>query len=492
MIVRVLLVTTDPGLRKRIRPLLNQVDILVSAPRKSGEFWRFLSTETFDLLLVNDVALPKPEAESIGAVRNLPERPDVVVFREKEDSQDGTALLAAGCLAVIPTGLPDAMIGEALATLIERRREEGLRYLNAADQQTKHSLRDIVSRSLAMQAIVEIARRVAGTDTTLLLLGETGVGKEWLARAIHEEGSRSSGPFIAINCGAIPETLLESELFGHEEGAFTGANRAHRGHFELAHRGTLFLDEIADMPLHLQAKLLRVLQERKIKRVGGEHEIETDVRVMAATNRDLELEMQSRQFRPDLYYRIGVVTITLPPLRDRREDIAELVRDQLAYFQRRIGRHLTGLEPEAMEMLIGYDWPGNVRELINVIERAVLLCQSNKIRLADLPAVISNQAGHSLPLQTALNPLETDTIPQRLLQMPLKQARALALSSNGQVLVAEGIHLYSISPEEFEVGSQLRLEHRVGRGGLAADPATGRTLWVSSAAFFVEGELAAR
>ncbi|MFH1843919.1 MAG: sigma-54 dependent transcriptional regulator [bacterium] len=423
MIVRVLLVMADSSLKKRVRAMLDQADILVSTPRKSGEFWRYLATETFDLLLVDEVTLPKPAGESIGAVRNLPERPDVVVFREDEDSHEGAALLAAGVLAVMQTGLPDAMIGEALVTLVERCREEGLRRLQAADEQNGPALRDIFSKGPIMQSIIEISRRVAITDTTILLLGETGVGKEWLARAIHTEGPRSSGPFIALNCSAIPEMLLESELFGHEEGAFTGAHRAHRGHFELAHHGTIFLDEIAEMPLHLQAKLLRVLQERRIKRVGGEHEIETDVRVMAATNRDLELEMEAKRFRPDLYYRIGVVTITLPPLRDRREDIAEFVRDQLARFQLKIGRHLTGLEPEAMEALIEYDWPGNVRELINVIERAVLLCRSNKIHLGDLPEVVANRGVRPFASPMGGAPPAAKTIPPRLLEIPLKQAR---------------------------------------------------------------------
>jgi transcriptional regulator with GAF, ATPase, and Fis domain len=226
-----------------------------------------------------------------------------------------------------------------------------------------------------------------------------------------------------VNCGAIPEPLLESELFGHVEGAFTGANRAHRGHFELAHGGTLFLDEIAEMPLHLQAKLLRVLQELKIKRVGGEHEIETDVRLMAATNRDLEEEMQARRFRPDLFYRIGVVTITLPPLRDRHEDIPDLVRSQLTHFQTKLNRRLNGITAEALDALVSYDWPGNVRELINVLERAVLLCDTDRLRVNDLPQVM---VGSTVTSDlSSLSPIrdEPNAVSSELLDMPLKTAR---------------------------------------------------------------------
>jgi len=224
---------------------------------------------------------------------------------------------------------------------------------------------------------------VVKSDSALLVLGETGVGKERLARSIHSESARSAGPFVTVNCGALPENLLESELFGHEEGAFTGAVRARRGYFELAHRGTIFLDEIGEMPLHLQVKLLRVLEDKRIQRVGSEKPIEVDVRIMAATNRDLKNEMEAHRFRADLYYRLAVLTLTVPPLRERREDIAELARGFLDRIRRQLGRPVTGFHPDAMEALLRHDWPGNVRELINVIERAVLLAPENEIRVSD-------------------------------------------------------------------------------------------------------------
>ncbi|MDX1382452.1 MAG: sigma-54 dependent transcriptional regulator [Thermoanaerobaculia bacterium] len=245
----------------------------------------------------------------------------------------------------------------------------------------------MTAHSPAMRELLQIAGKLVATDTTLLILGETGVGKEWLARAIHADGPRASGPFVAVNCAALPETLLESELFGHERGAFTGAARSHRGHFEIAHSGTLFLDEIGDLPPHLQVKLLRALQEKSIQRVGSERPITVDVRVMAATNQDLEEALAAGRFRRDLYYRLGVMTLTVPPLRERREDIEPLVRTYFERFRTQLARHdVAGLSAAALAALEAHSWPGNVRELINVVERAVLLCEGDRIEPEDLPA----------------------------------------------------------------------------------------------------------
>ena len=243
-----------------------------------------------------------------------------------------------------------------------------------------------------MQRFLALARRVVASDSALLILGETGVGKERVARAIHAESPRAAGPFLAVNCGALAESLLESELFGHEEGAFTGATRAHRGYFEIAHRGTIFLDEIGEMPRHVQVKLLRVLEDRHVLRVGGERPVKVDVRVMAATNRDLEADLASKRFRSDLYYRLAVVTLTLPSLRERREDIRPLVRHYVEYFRALLGRPVTGVSDQAMAALSAYDWPGNVRELINVMERAVLLAHGATLSEADLPPGIVSRA----------------------------------------------------------------------------------------------------
>jgi transcriptional regulator with GAF, ATPase, and Fis domain len=244
--------------------------------------------------------------------------------------------------------------------------------------------------------VVETARRIAHADSPVLLLGETGVGKERLARMIHADSSRAPGAFIAVNCAAIPGELFESELFGHEKGAFTGASRSRRGQFELAHGGTLFLDEVGEVPVHLQAKLLRALQERKVKPVGSNHAVEIDVRVISATNRDLAEEMTEGRFRRDLYYRLSVVELTIPPLRERAEDIRVMTDAFVRALAAQLGRQVEGFDPPALHALEHYDWPGNVRELVNVIERAVLLCDAPRIGLGDLPEAVTRCASEEL------------------------------------------------------------------------------------------------
>jgi Nif-specific regulatory protein len=256
----------------------------------------------------------------------------------------------------------------------------------------------IIGRSAALDGAIRLCERVAQTNTSVLLLGETGTGKELTARWIHARSPRANKPFIAINCAALPETLLESELFGHEAGAFTGASDQKLGRFELADGGTLFLDEIGDISLSTQVKLLRVLQEREFVRVGGTKTIACDVRIIAATNRDLKAGMETGAFREDLFYRLNVFPIRLPPLRERREDIPLL----LEYFMTETARELTKsrptLDPEAARLLCAYDWPGNIREMRNVLERAVLLCDAGVVGPEQLPREIVAAGGELQPV----------------------------------------------------------------------------------------------
>ena len=239
--------------------------------------------------------------------------------------------------------------------------------------------------SAKMHPIRDLVAKVAVTNTTVLLRGESGVGKEIVAKAIHKASPRASKQFLKVNCAALPSELLESELFGHEKGAFTGAYRQKPGKFEAADQGTLLLDEIGEMPLRLQAKLLHVLQDGEFSRVGGEKIIDTDVRLICATNRDLEASMRSHQFREDLYYRINVLQITIPPLRDRKEDIPSLLDHFVARNNARFGTKIRGFEPEAKRLLLEYSWPGNVRELENTVERAMVLAERDTIFVEDLP-----------------------------------------------------------------------------------------------------------
>jgi PAS domain S-box-containing protein len=245
---------------------------------------------------------------------------------------------------------------------------------------------DIIGESLAIRQVKEQSLRVAGGNSTILITGESGTGKEIFARAIHQASARVEGPFISINCGAIPETLLESELFGYEGGAFTGARKEGKaGKFELANEGTIFLDEIGEMPLHLQVKLLHVLQSREVERVGGNNRIPVDVRIIAASNRDLEKMMHEGNFRKDLYFRLSVIPLHIPPLKDRREDIPALVQCCLDKYGPMLNKRFSTVEPEAMDCLLQYNWPGNVRELENAVEYAVNMASGDRIALISLP-----------------------------------------------------------------------------------------------------------
>ncbi len=249
----------------------------------------------------------------------------------------------------------------------------------------------LIGTSKPMLEIYDIVKTVAPTPTTILITGETGTGKELIARAIHENSARKEGPFIKINCAAIPENLMESELFGHEKGAFTGAVHKKLGRFEQAHKGTLFLDEIGDLPKDMQAKLLRTIQDREFERVGGVQTIKVDVRLVAATNRDLLQDVRNKRFREDLYYRINVLPILLPSLRERKNDIPLLVEHFIDKFNRKLGRHVRRLEPEVERFFREYDWPGNIREMENLLERLILLANDDTIHYEELPADILNQ-----------------------------------------------------------------------------------------------------
>ena len=248
--------------------------------------------------------------------------------------------------------------------------------------------RQIIGQSPAMRQVLDLAAAIAPSEATVLITGESGTGKEVMARLIHTNSARRNGPYVAVNCAALTETLLESELFGHEKGAFTGAEKRREGRFMTAHKGTIFLDEIGEIPLSMQVKLLRVIQEREIQRVGGDQPLKVDVRILAATNKDLAHEVAEGRFRQDLYYRLNVVALTLPPLRDRREDIPLLAMHFLKLFAQRNGKTVKGFTPTAMDRLLKHSWPGNVRELENAVERAVVLLVGDYVSERELPPTL--------------------------------------------------------------------------------------------------------
>lgn len=289
----------------------------------------------------------------------------------------------------------------------------------------------VSGQSGVFRDILKMTRRVSATDATVLVLGESGTGKELIARAIHDHSKRKTGPFVAVNCSAIPADLIESELFGYEKGAFTGANSRKPGKFELADGGTLFLDEIGDLNADLQSKFLRVLQSRLLDVLGGKSPVPIDVRVIAATNRNLKLMTESQKFREDLYYRLNVISIHLPPLRNRRADIPALVHHFLAKIGTRNGLGPCQITDEALESLLGYKWPGNIRELENVIERGLILCEDNLIRQKDLPAEILEES----PLQPVSETMDFDNLVSEYKQELV--AKALARSGGNKSQAAQ-------------------------------------------------------
>jgi len=314
--------------------------------------------------------------------------PGVVVLGD-EDGAEEVELVAAGASAVLDIRSKRRELAEQLVELAEAEASGGLHGPEAGGSVAEPKFADFQSRSPLMRDFLDVVKRVASSDTTLLVAGETGVGKERLARAIHAESDRAQGPFVAVNCGALPENLLESELFGHEKGAFTGATAARAGHFEAAGRGTLFLDEVGEMPQHLQVKLLTVLQRHEVQPLGATRPKPVDVRIIAATNRDLAADVEEGRFREDLFFRLNVVSLVIPPLRDRIEDLPWLLGRFLRHFADVHDRaEVVGVDQDAMKALYRYSWPGNVRELVNVIERAVLLSNGKRIALENLPPAI--------------------------------------------------------------------------------------------------------
>jgi DNA-binding NtrC family response regulator len=449
MLIRCLVVTGSEAIDRRLRRLLEQEAVLVD---RATELWSGLAHDSYDILVVALTALPGPADQIIATLRKLPDRPGIIVVHDGEDAVTRAKVLSAGGLAVLNLELSDAMLRSTLSSLLGRHSESLVTRLGTEGEQG-YRLDDFSAASSSMQRLLDLARRVARADSSLLILGETGVGKEWLARSIHAEGTRVGGPFVAVNCAAVPESLLESELFGHEKGAFTGSVRTRRGHFELAHGGTIFLDEVADLPVHLQAKLLRVLEERRIQRLGAERPIAIDVRIMAATNRDLAAALAAQQFREDVYFRLSVVTLVVPPLRERHEDIAPLAHAYLERFAQQLGRPGLVMRQEVLEALQGYGWPGNVRELINVVERAVLLCRGSEITLADLPTPLVEPVAADRGATTAVGGALVAGLPEDWLDRPLKDVRRAAVE------IVENAYLRQL------------LERTDGRVGAAAERA---------------------
>ncbi|HSB68796.1 MAG TPA: sigma-54 dependent transcriptional regulator [Candidatus Methylomirabilis sp.] len=384
----ILIVDDDSGVRESFETILAKDYDLVFATQ-GPEALRILSTRDVNLILL-DIRMPGMDGiEVLRRIKELNDQTDVVVVTAVKSLKTAVEAIKLGASDYVTKPFD---VHEILA-LIKRvmEKQELLKEVMYLRSEVAWDRRfeNLVGRNARMQEIYALITRIADNNATVILNGESGTGKEVLARAIHQQSNRAQRPFVAVNCAAIPSELLESELFGHEKGAFTGAIATKVGKFELATAGSLFLDEVGSMRLDLQAKILRALQEREIERVGGTRTIKIDVRVIAATNRDLKKAVEEGTFREDLYYRLNVIPITLPPLRQRRDDIPLLVEHFIAKYNREFNRKVKGFSAGATAALYQYEWPGNVRELENVIERAVALAQSESISLRELPLDIS-------------------------------------------------------------------------------------------------------
>ena len=395
MLIRALLLSPDPTDGARLCASLNSEDVQVVLHTHRDSLWEALRTGPVDLLAIEFEALPHSLEAFVDDVRTLPDAPEVVVFVRNSDPEIRARLQAARAFAIIDRAVTKREGRDAWFGIVDRLTEQVHRGWMAEQWGLDSNLGDFASESAAMREFLSFVRKVVDSESTLLIQGETGSGKEYLARAIHAESPRSACPFVPVHCSALSESLLESELFGHVEGAFTGATRGRKGYFEMAHRGTLFLDEVGELTPHVQVKLLRVIQDKRVQAVGAEAEVAVDGRLMAATNRDLAEEVRAGRFRADLYYRLSVVPLHLPPLRERKEDIPRMFESHVEEFCIAMNKNIEGVLHEALELLMAHRWPGNVRELINVAERAVLLCETHRIGPRDLPEEIRYPQGAS-------------------------------------------------------------------------------------------------
>ncbi|MBC8068119.1 MAG: sigma-54-dependent Fis family transcriptional regulator [Deltaproteobacteria bacterium] len=407
MNARVLIVDDDENTCELLEATLGGQGFSVFSESSAEAALSRLTEEDFDAMLT-DIHMDGIDGiELCGRVRAI--RPDlpVMVVTGQASMDAAVAALRAGAYDFITKPIDVELLGPAITRAVQRHR------LGIEVKRLRRALADaqrfgaIIGKSTPMRRVFDMVSRVADSEASVMVTGESGTGKELIARSIHERSPRASGPFVALNCAAVPPSLIESELFGHVKGAFTDARNARDGLFAQAGGGTLFLDEIGEMPLEMQPKLLRALQERTIRPVGGDKEVPFDARLVTATNRDLESEVEAGRFREDLLYRIDVVRVELPPLRMRGRDVLLLAQSFVEHFAAQSGRAVGQIDPAAAELLLNYDWPGNVRELENCMERAVALSRLDRVTVDDLPSKVREHK----PERVVLTGEESDELP---------------------------------------------------------------------------------
>jgi two-component system response regulator AtoC len=451
----VLIIDDEKNMRHMLQAMLSKAGYHVETAPDGRAGLDLLAKSKFDFILC-DLKMPKMDGMTFlkDAGEKYPEKTYIMM------SAYGTIDTALEAMKVgaydyisKPFKEDEVLLSLKKAEERERLKEENIRLQDRIKKiEQKYSFGNIVARSESMAQVFELVSKVADHKTTVLITGESGTGKELIARAIHTSGARSAGPMVSINCGGIPENLLESELFGYKKGAFTDAVRDKPGRFKEADGGTIFLDEIGELSLSFQVKLLRVLQEEEITPLGGVGSEKVDVRVIAATSKDLKKAVQDWEFREDLFYRIKVMTIHLPPLRDRRGDIPLLIGYFIDHFNRKLKKKIEGLSSEAMPLLMGYSWPGNIRELENLVERAVLLAKGDLITPAELPSSIisgrnihpSMEPEHTLSIKKASRRLEEDLIRKALKLTAGNRSRAAKILEVSRPMLLSKIKQYGL------------------------------------------------
>jgi DNA-binding NtrC family response regulator len=460
--LRVAVVDDDPAIRRIVRLRIQREGVTVEEFERGADIVK-QGAEGFDAVCL-DLGLA---AGDMGGMEVLPHlraaAPDVpiIVVTAQSDIESVVDAMRAGAYDFVSKPIDGERLKLALGRALDRRQlsrrvAELLRELDSARGKSL-----IVGESIAVRQMLETVRRVVDSDVAVCILGESGTGKELVARTIHNDGRRRKGPFVAINCASIPDHLQESELFGHEKGAFTGAANTHRGRFEQAEGGTLFLDELGDMSLATQVKLLRAIQEKSIRRVGGTADIPTNVRLVAATHRDLESLVRKGAFREDLYFRLMVYPIEVPPLRDRLDDLPRLIAHFLRMFKDDVGRDVTRISKEALDALAAHRWSGNIRELQNVVHRAMLTCPGDEIALKDLPPAMQ------LPVLPPI-PEETEPVPSmRSRGLPTLQLKELENMAIQAALAQTNGHIASAA-KLLGIG-RATLYRRVVESGMKVD-----------------------
>ena len=384
--LKILIIDDDPSIRNMLAIVLKKSGYEVTLTDSGKAALDRLKKETFELI-ISDIKMPDINGiDLLKKIKSIHREIPVIMITAFASANDAVDAMKLGAEDYItkPFNLDELKIIIDRAVYKRNMEKENIQLKSRLTD--KEKFENIVGKNRKMLEIFEMIDTISQTDSTVLITGESGTGKELIARAIHNKSERSARKFVSINCGALPENLLESELFGHTKGAFTDAYRDKKGLFEVADKGTLFLDEVSEMSQKMQVKLLRAIQERKVRKVGGSEEIEVDARIISATNKDLNESMKQGEFRSDLFYRLNVISIDIPPLRERKDDIPLLLKYFLKIFNEKFNRHIEGFEKEALEIFINYPWPGNIRELENVVERSVALEKETFVSTKSLPS----------------------------------------------------------------------------------------------------------